>query len=375
MSEAAPQAGSKSRIVRYIDNDVLSEAKKRIEYIINCFDKLLVCFSGGKDSLVVLHLVEEVRKEMGISGPLDVIFRDEEVIPDDVIEFVLEHARQTDRFTFHYYAVPMSSEKFILGKTYKYIQWDPDRKWIREKPDLAIKESGGVVYNQYTMDSFIASQHKGRLAFINGIRTDESLVRLRSVVNKRNECFISGCKAPNVGLCKPIYDWSEKDVFKYFKDRGIKYCSIYNEQAWNGMALRVSTPLHAESAKRFGKIRTLYPVFYQQLIEMFPEMLVQELYWDSLDRYAAVARYEHNWNGVARYIMDEIPQADMRKKALKIVNMCKTIRENKLSAGEGLHNFGGYPVMYVFQQIINGSFKRMIQPCANPTAKQMEYEK
>jgi len=39
-----------------------------------------VCFSGGKDSLVTLRLFEEVRKEEKIEDPINVIFRDEELI-------------------------------------------------------------------------------------------------------------------------------------------------------------------------------------------------------------------------------------------------------------------------------------------------------
>ena len=51
---------------KYIDTDVYTESKKRIKHIINTFDKVYVCFSGGKDSTTVLHLVEEVYEEMGI---------------------------------------------------------------------------------------------------------------------------------------------------------------------------------------------------------------------------------------------------------------------------------------------------------------------
>jgi len=66
------------------------------------------------------------------------------------------------------------------------------------------------------------------------------------------------------------YDWSEKDVFKYFYDKKIRYCEIYDIQMLNGERLRVSTPLHSESAKEFHKIKTRCPVFYQQLINLFP---------------------------------------------------------------------------------------------------------
>jgi predicted phosphoadenosine phosphosulfate sulfurtransferase len=361
-------------LAQYIEVSVLIEAKKRIKHIIETFDKVFVCFSGGKDSLVAMYLVEEVRKEMGIEGPLDVIFRDEEVIPDDVIDFVLKHHAMKDRFNVHWYAVPMRSEKFILGKTYEYIQWDKDREWLRQPPDFAITDSGGQILNQYTMDDLCASGHNGLLAFINGIRTDESIIRFRSVINKKNEPYISSCSSPRVKLCKPIYDWSEKDVFKYFHDRKIDYCQIYDKQVWNGMALRVSTPLHAESAKRFYKLRTLYPTYYQQLVDIFPEMIVQEMYWDEFDRFGVIDTYPRSWDGIARYIRKEIEDPKMRKLALERVSMCRTIRENNLAAGKGLKNFGGYPLLWVFKAIVGGQYKRVIQPNPNPNKAEIDYE-
>lgn len=360
--------------VAYIDTDVLTEAKKRINHIIDTFDKLFVCFSGGKDSLVVLNLLEEVYKERGITEKIRVIFRDEELIPDDVIEFVQWHARQP-KYEFYYYAVPLYSEKFILGQTFSYVQWEEGRTWIRPKPDFAIKESGGQVFDQHSMDDFCTKGHKGKIALLNGIRTDESLIRFRSVVNKKNECFISASDKPSVKLCKPIYDWSEMDVFKYLHDRNIKYCAIYDQQMWNGQALRVATPLHAESAKRFDKLRTLYPVFYQQLVEMFPEMLAQEKYWGEYDRFAIIKSYKHGWDGIIQYIRERIPDTEMRRLAMKRVIQSKSIRENKLARGEGLENFGGYPILYVFKCIVAGQFERVIQASATPSQHDIEYEK
>lgn len=53
-------------------------------------------FSGGKDSLVALHLTKEVADERNIKKPIDVVFRDEELIPDEVINFVDEYRKRLD---------------------------------------------------------------------------------------------------------------------------------------------------------------------------------------------------------------------------------------------------------------------------------------
>jgi hypothetical protein len=36
-----------------------------------------------------------------------------------------------------WFAVPLASSKYVLGVTHSYIQWDPNRRWVREKPEWA----------------------------------------------------------------------------------------------------------------------------------------------------------------------------------------------------------------------------------------------
>ena len=360
---------------KYIDTDVYTESKKRIKHIINTFDKVYVCFSGGKDSTTVLHLVEEVYEEMGIKEKINVIFRDEELIPDDVVEFVQSYYH-SGKYNFYYYAVPLKSTKFILGKTYAYIQWDNNRKWLREKPSFAITLPPGDnrVFDQYSMDQFCVEGVKGKIAFINGIRADESLIRLASCLSKKNENYINSTATPKVKLCKPIYDWSQDDIFLYFYKKNIKYCGIYDMQILNKDQLRVATPLHAENSKRFYKLKTLYPKYYQQLIDLFPEMIVQSQYWEELDRYGVIYRYDHSWQGIIDYIKDNIEDKKQAKLAVERVIAAKTGRESRLASGKGKHNMGGYPILYVFKQVVNGNYKRRIQPTNTASKKDFEYE-
>ena len=364
----------KKGVKAYIDTNVYIESKKRIKHIIETFDTLVIAFSGGKDSLVVLHLVEEVYEEMGIKDKINVMFRDEEIIPDDVLEFV-KKKYLSGKYNFDYYCVPLKSHKFILGKTIEYIQWDNDRQWLREKPEFAItlEKGDNRIFDQYQFDAFSTRNFKGKIALITGIRADESLIRLQSCLNKKTENYINSTKVANVKICKPIYDWSQDDVFLYFYRSGHEYCQIYDLQVFNQDNLRVSTPLHAESSKKFKKLKTLYPVFYQQIIDLFPEMIVQDKYWDEYDRTAVIYEYPKSWSGIVQYIKKNLEGYE-KNLAVKRVLECRTTRENKLKKKEGTHNLAGYPVLYVFKAIVAGQFKRAIQPRSKPNREMIEYE-
>jgi predicted phosphoadenosine phosphosulfate sulfurtransferase len=124
------------------------------------------------------------------------------------------------------FEIDLKSTKYILSVCHSYIQWDKNRKWVRQKPDFSysLPDSDDRIFDQYTMDAFTAQFYKGKIAFITGIRASESLMRFRSSVNKLNDNYINQVSDPNarnVMLCKPLFDWDEDDIFKYFYDNNI----------------------------------------------------------------------------------------------------------------------------------------------------------
>jgi predicted phosphoadenosine phosphosulfate sulfurtransferase len=345
-----------TRQKQYIETNVYEEAKKRIHHIYDTHDNLVVAFSGGKDSLAVLHLVKEVAEERGIKK-VNAVFRDEELIHKQVVDFVAEYLDK-DWLNLEYWAVPLASSKYVMGEQQDYIQWDPNRRWIREKPDFAITLEDldlppDTVLSQYNLDDITIRNLKGKVCVLSGVRAAESLLRFRSVVNKLHDNYINASSNRRATMGKPIYDWQEKDIFKYFYDNDIKYCSIYDNQIWGRRGLRVASAISSEAAKDFGNTREVDPDLYEAVIDVFPEMRLQERYFSEIDKKALVAKYSSSWAGIEQWILENVQDPNQLKKTMKEFQLCKTRAETLPD---------NYPLDYVFKSIMNNGGKRTILP-------------
>ncbi len=356
-----------TKVEKYLDINVMEAARQRARYLFSVYDSIIVFFSGGKDSLVVLELMEEVRIELGIEKKLDVVFLDEELISDSHVEFVDKIAR-SGRFQFYWVVAPFTSEKFILGKKLKYVQWDVTRKWTRTPPDYAVKIfDAGEMHESDVFNRLFSDKYRNACVCL-GLRAAESRNRRLSVFKSTDHerPYIVQAASKYVEA-KPIYDWQTKDIFKYFMDNKVEYAPVYDAQTWAKANLRVATPFTNEGAKSLDKLKKYDPVFFDRLMQVFPEMIVQERYYSMWDNKAIFKKYGVTEKGIVNYIDAELHGSD-KLRAVDTVQRLFINRENDRKnpkMQEDGRPWVRYPLFYIFYQVIIGGYKRFIPALAH----------
>tara|TARA_Y100000310_G_scaffold341487_1_gene440783 strand:- start:44 stop:1210 length:1167 start_codon:yes stop_codon:yes gene_type:complete len=214
---------------RGLGMNVLEAALDRIRSLYENGDKVVVCFSGGKDSTCILELALIVAKEFD-ALPLSVVMRDDEIMFPGTFEYC-ERVAARDDIDFHWvYANQPVLNVFNREMPY-YWAFDPQlspEEWVRIPPDFAyhipvqnITYCGG--------EAMFPPADGQRLVNILGLRVAESPFRRMGLHSSGS--FLTKKMPGNKHLARPIYDWKSKDVWKFLTDFKVDYNVAYHTMA------------------------------------------------------------------------------------------------------------------------------------------------
>lgn len=248
-------------------------AIQRMRHVFKAFDRPVVLFSGGKDSTACLNIALQVARETG-NTPLHVVSYDEEAIPPETVEY-MERVASIPDIHFKWMCLPIEHRNACSRKEPYWYCWDPDKKdlWCRPFPERGIAEWPGFKKGM-AADKFspiLYGPEHGRVCFIMGIRTDESLSRFRAVaVRKGERAFMTGYDGNKHAFkAYPVYDWKAEDIWLAPKKFGWDYNHAYDVMQKSGYTLaeaRCAPPYGEQPIRGLHKFKTCWPHLWSRMV-------------------------------------------------------------------------------------------------------------
>jgi len=313
----------------YNDKNVFDASMERIEFAFDNFDNLCVSYSGGKDSTVMIQLVEMIAKKK--NKKYDVLFIDMEAQYLMTIEHIktlknkLEHIRD-----FYWVCLPLSLRNAVSVFEPRWICWEKSKKekWVREMPEFAINEDNNIFpFFRYAMEfeEFVPEFEKwysekynhSLCAHFVGIRCDESLNRFRTIVSMKKDRFkdkpwtTRDKPLENTYSIYPIYDWRTEDdwiaTFKY----NLEYNYVYELMYKNGLGIhqqRLCQPFGDDQKNGLDQYRAIEAENWDRLLKRVAGVNFGNIYCrtSALGNIKSEKPAHLTWQEWALYLLESI---------------------------------------------------------------------
>lgn len=185
--------------------------------------RMLLAFSGGKDSICLFFVCKRASEELGI--PMEDMFLVQynltTVDPPELVRFIRDVMKK--RYPF----IVLKHPERTMWRLIEEKRMPPTR--IMRYCCAELKETSRIV-GGYTLTGVrraeSAKRSKRDSIEIRG-KDVRSAVMLGDNVGERGEKEY--CIQRNAYTCNPIIDWSDEDVWNFIRHNNLPYCSLYDE--------------------------------------------------------------------------------------------------------------------------------------------------
>lgn len=315
----------------FLKINVVDATRKRIEWIFDNFDNIVVSISGGKDSTVLAYMtLQEAHKR---NRKVGIFFLDEEVVYQstiDQVRYIMNLYPENTIKLWYQLEFNLTNATSIDETQFKV--WDHEKQdvWLRPKEKDSIKQPTWNVNKQT-----IANKKKGfgfydaldnfqltyeNTAYLIGLRASESLNRWRAVIkNPGIPNIYWSTKRPQGNFqMYPLYDWNFQDIWRFLYENNIRYSRIYDYQYKKGLGMkdmRVSSLIHERAFKSLVELPEFEPQTYDKLMARTKGIQVGNIYGkdDLMLKCRKLPKNYDNWIQYRDFLLSTIKDESIKQ--------------------------------------------------------------
>jgi predicted phosphoadenosine phosphosulfate sulfurtransferase len=258
----------------YLGENVFAAALRRLDQSYREGHRVVVSNSGGKDSTICTELAIMVARDHG-ALPVDVVTRDEEIIFPGTTEYLERIAQRTDEIRFVWYIANQPIiNAFDRLNPYWWV-FDPacPELWVRQPPGWATYIKDLDIRHMVTAERFPPAPGR-EVHGVLGLRADESAGRMMGTHSAKG--YFTGIDDTGVCGSRPIYDWTDGDVWKAIHDNGWDYNDAYDVMHRMGVprrSLRIAPPTMNPGGAEILRVgAAAWPQWWSRVIDRLPSV-------------------------------------------------------------------------------------------------------
>jgi predicted phosphoadenosine phosphosulfate sulfurtransferase len=302
-----------------------------MEFIFANFDNIVIAFSGGKDSGLLLELVNLYYLKHKPSAQVSVYHIDYEGNYLYTIDYVSRCMGKYAYFRYYHLCMPISASCGVSMYQSTWMPWNPEERdiWIKEMPESCISiENHDFDFFDIGMSDYIFQTRFSRwlhdkngaqkTAVLVGIRAQESLNRYHAVTRSDysttfEQVSFSTEIFPDIYNFYPLYDWSVEDVWTANGKYGFDYNKLYDVFHLAGVPLhkmRVANPFHICGVDALKLYRAIEPYTWGRLVGRVNGANFGAIYGGTKAMgYREISLPKgHTWKSYSEFLLNTLPE-------------------------------------------------------------------
>jgi len=326
--------------------NVYDATMERMKIIFNDFDNVLVAFSCGKDSGIMLNMAYKYASENNLLHKLAFYYEDYEAGYKYTHEYAERVFRDLKVERKYWLCLPISAACSVSMYDNRWYPWKVEQKdiWVRPMPKYPyVINKDNCPFHFYPgakgfdtrihFSKWFADTY-GNTAVLIGIRADESLTR-RAIFTSQHRRFmhksIRWSKSLDDNLCNfyPIYDWKTEDIwianYKYQWDYN-KIYDLYYQAGLTIDQMRVASPFHQCGQASLHLYQVIDPDSWGKMVGRVNGCNFGGIYGNtSAMGWRNIVKPEHfTWKQYAEFLMSTLPEHNKKKLQYHLNRLMKS---------------------------------------------------